>query len=400
MFGEHSASSGRGARGLCIAMAILVCSSIWAVNGTSDTSGSPIRFAAFNASLNRGEEGQLVADLRGNDAQARAIAEIVQRVRPDVLLINEFDYDSDGAAAELFQTRYLGVGQRGAEPIEYSYVFLGPSNTGVVTRFGQMIGYGAFEGQYGMLLLSTYPIDTAGVRTFRNFLWKDMPNALLPVDPATGAGWFSTRELSAMPLSSKSHWDIPILVGDDVIHVLASHPTPPVYDGPEDANGRRNHDEIRFWADYVGGSQYIYDDAGRTGGLELGSHFVIMGDQNADPFDGDSTDNAILQLLESPRVNTHVAPASDGAAEQAALQGGANASHRGDPQHDTADWNEASTGNLRADYVLPSVTLSIVHAEVFWPLSTDPLFRLVGTYPFPGSDHRLVWVDVEIPAAP
>jgi hypothetical protein len=32
---------------------------------------------------------------------------------------------------------------------------------------------------------------------------------------------------------------------------------------------------------------------------------------------------------------------------------------------------------------------------VFWPLSTDPLFRLVGTFPFPTSDHRPVWIDVE-----
>ena len=36
-------------------------------------------------------------------------------------------------------------------------------------------------------------------------------------------------------------------------------------------------------------------------------------------------------------------------------------------------------------------------ARVFWPLSTDPLFRLVGTFPFPSSDHRLVWIDVSVP---
>jgi len=31
------------------------------------------------------------------------------------------------------------------------------------------------------------------------------------------------------------------------------------------------------------------------------------------------------------------------------------------------------------------------------PASTDPLFRLVGVFPFPTSDHRLVWVDVGVP---
>jgi hypothetical protein len=388
----------KSARTFAVAIAALATAAVWQVGATSDTS---IRFATFNASLYRSEEGQLMADLRGNDAQARAITEIVQRVRPDVLLINEFDYDSHGTAAELLRTNYLRVGQNGAEPIEYPYMYVAPSNTGVYTRFGQMIGYGLFEGQYGMLLLSVYPIDHAHVRTFRNFLWQDMPGALLPRDPDTGSGWYSAQELSAMPLSSKSHWDIPILMHGQTVHVLASHPTPPSFDGPEDANGRRNHDEIRFWADYISGSAYIYDDAGCAGGLEPGSRFVIMGDENADPVDGDSTDNAILQLLDSPLINTSVTPTSDGAAEQSALQGGINVSHRGDPHHDTADWGDEGTcGNLRADYVLPSATLDTTDAGVFWPRSTDPLFRLVGTYPFPSSDHRLVWVDVKLPAAP
>lgn len=65
------------------------------------------------------------------------------------------------------------------------------------------------------------------------------------------------------------------------------------------------------------------------------------------------------------------------------------------PAHDTADFSE-STGNLRADYALPSMTLVLSDSGVFWPLSDDPRFPLVGTYPFPGSDHRLVWVDVSI----
>jgi hypothetical protein len=44
--------------------------------------------------------------------------------------------------------------------------------------------------------------------------------------------------------------------------------------------------------------------------------------------------------------------------------------------------------------VLPSRRLKVRDAGVFWPRSDDPLFRLVGTFPFPTSDHRLVWVDV------
>ena len=63
-------------------------------------------------------------------------------------------------------------------------------------------------------------------------------------------------------MSSKSHWDVPIDVNGKVIHLLASHPTPPVFDGDEERNGTKNHDEVRFWLDYVtpNNSDYIYED--------------------------------------------------------------------------------------------------------------------------------------------
>ena len=122
-----------------------------------------------------------------------------------------------------------------------------------------------------------------------------------------------------------------------------------------------------------------------------------MGDQNADPLDGDSVPGAIQQLLDLPQINTSVTPASEGAVEQALLQGGANANHKSNPAYDTADFTDNAPGNLRADYVLPSRNLVIRDAAVFWPKSDDPLFRLVGTFPFPSSDHRLVWLDLGIP---
>jgi hypothetical protein len=174
-----------------------------------------------------------------------------------------------------------------------------------------------------------------------------------------------------------------------------------VFDGAEDRNGTRNHDEIRFWADYVtpGAGGYIYDDAGGTGGLRPGSRFVIAGDQNSDPLDGDSIPGSIQLLLDNPRVNTTVTPDSDGAVEASLLQGGANTTHLSDPRYDTADFSDSAPGNLRADYVLPSTSLRILDAGVFWPAQADPLFRLTGIFPFPSSDHRLVWVDVMVPGS-
>jgi Endonuclease/Exonuclease/phosphatase family len=375
-----------------------------------------VRFATYNLSLNRPAAGLLVEHLSHPEVddvfrrQARNVAEVIQRARPDVLLINEFDYDS--AAVDLFRENFLEVSQNGAEPIEYPHAFVAPSNTGVPTGKdldndgtvgggNDAFGFGAFPGQYGMVVYSKHPIDAHRARTFQHFRWNDMPGNRIPTP------FYSPDEVELLRLSSKSHWDVPIRVGHRTVHFLVSHPTPPVFDGPEDRNGRRNADEIRFWADYVAWpfrGRYIYDDRGRRGGLLPGQRFVIAGDQNSDPLDGDSVPGAAQQLLEHPLVNASDPPASDGAVEAAALQGGANADHRSDPRFDTADFADTAPGNLRADYVLPSWNMETERGGVFWPVRADPLSRLSGVFDpvwnsvggFPTSDHRLVWADVRV----
>jgi hypothetical protein len=379
----------------------------------ADDAQDTVRFSTFNASLNRFSAGGLIADLSTpNNTQARTIAEIIQRTRPDVLLINEFDFVANHQALALFQQNYLSVSQNGADPILYPHAFTAPSNTGIpsgkdldnngsIGGPNDAFGFGFFPGQFGMAVYSMYPIDHDAIRTFQLFLWRDMPGALLPDNPNTPepADWYSTDELASFRLSSKSHWDVPIQIGSKTVHFLVSHPTPPVFDGPEDRNGTRNFDEIRFWADYISPGQngYIYDDAGASGGLKPGELFVIAGDQNSDPLDGDSIPGAIQQLIDHPLVNTKLTPSSLGAVEQSGLQGGANLTHESDPAFDTADFSDGAPGNLRADYVLPRKTLQLMDAGVFWPLRTDPLFPLAGVFPFPSSDHRLVWIDVTVP---
>jgi hypothetical protein len=381
-----------------------------------------VRFATFNASLNRGAPGQALAELSvpGNP-QANAVAEIIQRTRPQVLLINEFDFEPGRALARAFQDNYLSIGQNGAEPIEYRYVYVAPSNTGVPSGFdldndgtigggNDAYGFGLFPGQFGMAVFSQFPIDRDDVRTFRRFRWQDMPGALLPDDPSTTApnDWYSPQELKVFRLSSKSHWDVPILIHGDVVHFLVSHPTPPVFDGPEDRNGTRNQDEIRFWADYISSGRraaYIYDDDGRHGGLPRGARFVIAGDLNSDPVDGDSIPGSAQLLLEHPLVNTSETPSSAGGPYWADVQDALNDSHEGDPAFDTADFCDTAApppcsgpGNLRADYVLPRRNVRLLDSGVFWPTADDPLVYLTGSgFPVPSSDHRLVWIDVRIP---
>ena len=379
----------------------------------------PVRFSTYNASLNRSSDGRLVTDLSdADDSQAKRVAEIIQRVNPDVLLINEFDFVVNNEAVDLFRTNYLEMTQAaGVSTITFPYSFVAESNTGISSGFDlnnngtavttpgsfsyadDSFGFGVFPGQYGMVLYSKYPIVVEDIRTFQKFLWKDMPNALLPDDSGTpeAGDYYSTEELEVFRLSSKSHWDVPIEIDGQVVHVLVSHPTPPVFDDDEiDHNGRRNHDEIRFWADYVtpGADDYIYDDEGAIEGLGEDKRFVIMGDQNADPNDGESTGDPIQLLLDNSNIDTSIEPTSLGGTQAALSQGGVNDSHTGPSALDTADFSDNSNdspGNLRADYVLPSVFgFSIIEAGVFWPLSSEGTFSLISA-----SDHRLVYVDLE-----
>ena len=82
---------------------------------------------------------------------------------------------------------------------------------------------------------------------------------------------------------------------------------------------------------------------------------------------------------------------------EAERQGGVNANHQTDPASDTSDFNDQDVGNLRIDYVLPSSDLQVRGSGVFWPTMDDPSFTWVGSFPFPVSDHRLVWVDLDLP---
>jgi len=300
----------------------------------------------------------------------------------------------------VFQKRYLGKAQFGQKPITYEYRYFAPVNTGVPSGFdlngdgkteggNDAFGFGNHPGQYGMLVLSKFPIDKRAVRTFQKFLWKDMPQARILLH-ADGSPWYSEAAWNAFRLSSKSHWDIPVATPMGTLHFLASHPTPPVFDGPEDRNGKRNADEIRFWGEYVWnrGNDWIVDDLGLRGGLKDGARFAIAGDLNADPPDGDGIPGAITELLENPRVLRMLTPRSEGAAQAAEATGGANLKHRGSPRHDTGDFGPR-VGNLRLDYVLPSVGWQVIGNGVFWPKSGEP-----GHDWLDATDHRMVWVDL------
>ena len=369
----------------------------------------PLRVATYNTSLYDESDGGLIRRLEAGDPAARSIAAVLQRVRPDLVLLNEFDYDAAGRAADLFQRDYLEVPQSsGGAALRYPYRYLAPVNTGVPSgldldgngivggsgrdRGNDAWGYGLHPGQYGMLVLSRHPIESAQVRSFRLLKWSAMPDALRPIDPRSRGYYYPDPVWSQLRLSSKSHWDVPVRTSQGTVHFLVSHPTPPVFDGPEDRNGARNADELRLWREYLDNQNtarsWLCDDGGRCGGLPAGERFVIAGDLNNDPMDGDGHHDAIAQLIGHPRVLRLPAPRSEGAAPAARAAGGANAGHRGDASEDTGDFGP-KVGNLRLDYLLPSAGLRATGSGVHWPLPVAPEYEATTA-----TDHHLVWIDL------
>ncbi len=369
-----------------------------------------IRVATFNLKDVRPDD---VAD--AGNARMRDLAEAIQRIAPNVILLNEIAYaapndfsrpETGAWTAEQFVKNYLSVPQKeGLTPITYR-IYTSRPNTGMPSGFdldqnseaqaafplpdplgtdgtrpqpneraatygNDSWGYGTFPGQYGMALLvdERLSIVEDKVRTFRLFPWKSMPDPELP-RKEDGSMYYPEDVLDLFRLSSKSHWDVPVKLPNGAeVHFLCSHPTPPAFDGPEARNKRRNHDEIRFWADYIANADYLVDDAEVRGGLPTGSSFVILGDLNADPDEGDSYRDPVDRfLLSNPRIQTGMVPSSDTSIE-------------GLDRDDTARFG------LRVDYVLPSAGLQPLASGVWTHVEES------------ASDHFPVWMDLAVPAS-
>ncbi len=380
------------------------------VNATmQDSNRSPdaIRVATFNIGLDqakqRGELAQLLS--KGDYPAALKSAEIIQRVAPDILLLNEIDGNDQGKTLQIYLDLYLKRGHANLQDLEYPYIYQPECNTGVSAGINfrgseqrpDKFGFGHYDGQYCMALLSKFPILESQIQTFQRFLWKDLPGALLP--QLDGKAWYSDEGIKQFRLSSKTHADIPVKIHGKVVHALISHPTPPVFDGEEDRNGRRNFDEIKFWQHYVNGDlNWLYNDNGvPSSGLKGNDRFVILGDLNASTVEGDATEingkRAITELLHNPKV----APGfSERQVAQHIPQRTCDVPHNAQSQwcrYHTAAWK------MRADYVIPSAFgLNIHNAGVFWPAADSELATLVSEDErgVSSSDHRLVWLDVTV----
>jgi Endonuclease/Exonuclease/phosphatase family len=343
------------------------------MTGPGLAAAETLRVATYQVELSRDGPGLLVRDLTGGtDPQIAAVVAVIAQARADVILLTDIDYDHGLIALGLLADQLAVAGA------PYPYRFALAPNTGLPTGLDldgngrraearDAMGYGRFAGDGGMAILSRVPVDEGAVQDMTPFLWRNLPGAILPADLAPDAARIQR-------LSTTGHWAVPLTLRDGTLTLLAWHASPPVFDGPEDRNGRRNHDEAALWRHYLEGTLPVAPPDGP---------FVLLGDANLDPVDGDGRSAALVTLLTHPELQDP-APRSPSARADPAQQG--------DPATDTADFPDGP-GALRVDYVLPSAGLAITASGVVWPPEGDPFLATVEA----ASRHRLVWVDIALP---
>ena len=317
-----------------------------------------MRVATFAAPLSRDGPGLLLRDLnKGDDDSLNAIAAAIIQAAPDVLVLTDFDYDLDGLALAAFAQMFDG---------RYPFMFARTPNSGFATGYDidgngrtgdarDAQGYGRFAGDGGLAILSRFPIETGEVVDFSSLLWRDVPDAVLP--QIDGQPFFVSGILDVLRLSSTAHWIVPIRLPEETkVSIMAFSATPPVFDGPEDMNGMRSRDELRLW-------EHVLD--GRYGPPP--DRFVVVGNSNLDPVNGDGDSAAMQAFLSRPDIRDP---------------------HKGITN---ADWGDGGPGKLRVSYVLPSTNWRIVGAGTQSP-ALDAVTD--GQGDAIAGPHSLVWVDI------
>ena len=329
-----------------------------------------MRLATWHIEAERQGPGVLLRDITRGDPQISAVVDIVTDMAPGILLLQGVDYDHDGLALRALRDAISKAG------VAYPHLFTARPNSGQPSgydmdgdgRLGEpedAIGYGQFWGQGGMAILSRYPVVTTEVQDLSHVLWADMPGALFHDE--TEGPVIPRDAMKTLPLASNAHWIVPVDTPLGRVSLLALHAAPPVFDGPEDRNGRRNHDQIMFWIEVLNGRF----------GPAPSERFFVLGATNQDPLRGEGRKAAIRALLGDPRLQ-------DPKPRRSEVKGLAPSA-----LGDTVAWPGPEPGPLRVDYVLPSRDWTVVASGVHWPLTGDGAARAETA-----SRHRLVWVDV------
>ncbi|MGR3494629.1 endonuclease/exonuclease/phosphatase family protein [Citreimonas sp.] len=280
----------------------------------------------------------MLRDLSREPPEA-ALATIVDAA-PDVLVLTNLDYDASGVTLGALAD---ALGERG---LDFPHRYAARPNTGMPTGLDldgdgylggprDAQGYGWFSGQGGQAILSRHPLRP--VADHSDVLWKDVPDRAIAADDPGH---------DVQRLASTAFWAVAVDAPGASLTLLTVGATPPVFDGPEDRNGRRNRDEVLFWT-------HVLDGADAPQGP-----MALIGNLNLDPANGDGLHDAIRTVLDHPRLQ--------------------------DPQPGAATVTWDNTGPMRVSYVLPDAALRVAGQGVTPPAED-------------AGPHGLIWVDVVLP---
>lgn len=330
----------------------------------------PIRIAQYHVDLTRDGPGLVLRDiLSREDAQVEAMLAVIAAVAPDIFVVQDIDMDAGGATVSALAGRLEEIGLpyphrlghmgNGGQPTGHDLDGDGRSD-----RARDAHGYGRYSGEGGMAMLSRHPFGTT--EDFSGFLWSDLPDTTAP-------RFTDAAALEVLRLHTIGALRLPVVTQEGRLDLLISHAGAPVFDGPEDRNGWRNSDEIRFW--------HLWLDGWRPGGgaADPGAPFLFAGTLNVDPDRGEGRRQTLRAFLRHPALTDPVPRDGNGRAE-------------------TVDWEDPDPGDLRVDYLLPGTMLEVAGGGVF---SADDATAL-GLPPETVRDasaHRLVWLDLRLPTA-
>lgn len=359
-----------------------------ASGGDGGSGGQPspsVRVAQYNISLLGSVK------LKTDNPQVAAAADVIARFDPDIIAINEIAFDltgvdpepgtfSDGMQNGALLAEKLNAVTPGA-PYEFHVLTFG--NSGVLWE-----GYDAANhdpyfaergnggvGQFNYAVLSRYPILEDDARVIVDVAWDSLPGHVGPTMQAD----IGVAIPPGYPIFAKGLVIVPIDVDGRVLHLVMNHPFPPIN---QPVNPYRHHDELLAMKLLLDG------DLPGVEPLPADARFVIAGDLNVDPDDGDALPGTIEQLFDHPLVVASQPNDGHGTFGNTPEQ---NTQASACPANDGPD--PSTDRQLQLDYLMPSTTIGPPLATgMFFP---DPVAEPADwQLACMASDHFLLWADL------
>jgi len=329
-----------------------------------------------------------------DEPQVNAAVEVIARVSPDILAIQELQYELEagetpGAMDEANNGRVLADLMRAADETGgYDHTLIVLGNSGFDwpgydpdvhdPYFGP--GGSTPPGMFNMAVISRYPILVDQVEFIIDFSWTDLPeNSLSVLEATTGV-----VVPAGFPLFSAGLLVAPIDLGDEILYLVVLQTTPPHV---SDIHKHRNLDQLTGLRLLVDGALPGYEDA-----LPSDARFVLVGDWNADGDHGDGFPEAIYQLLEHPSIT----PFQPTGAGSIGVSPEKNTTASVCGEGDGLDAADPATGmQFQMDYVLPSANLGApITGGMFYPdFETEPDDWALACA---ASNHMLLWGDLPL----